>query len=329
MKNPKFPLKINLANLPTPIQKINFNEQTFFMKRDDLTGLETSGNKIRKLEYLLFQAKKEKADYVFSCGGEQSNHCRATAFAAASLGIKSKLFLWGKDSKIADGNLFLNKFINAEIKFINRKEYSNVNQIMFDENKVYENRNKKIFIISEGGSSPLGIWGYINFIYELKLQIQKNNFNSILIPCGSCGTAAGLLIGCELFGMNYKIFTVNVLYSKEEMFTRIINLIQCTNEEFNLNLKFDSKSFAIENRLEILDGYSEEGYKNISDEKLSLIKNFAVQTGIILDPAYTGKSFFAFNNLFLSKNKISKTLFVHTGGLFGVFNKRKKYLELS
>jgi len=89
VKTQLIPKRISLANIPTPIQKISFEGEPFFIKRDDLTGLETSGNKIRKLEYLLYQAKKEKADYVFTCGGEQSNHARATAFAAASLGIKA------------------------------------------------------------------------------------------------------------------------------------------------------------------------------------------------------------------------------------------------
>ena len=78
----KIPSKIKLANLPTPIQEISFQGKKFFMKRDDFTGMELSGNKVRKLEYILAQAKKEKADIIFTCGGEQSNHARATAIAA-------------------------------------------------------------------------------------------------------------------------------------------------------------------------------------------------------------------------------------------------------
>jgi len=94
----KIPHKINLANIPTPLEKINFKGKNFLIKRDDLTGVELSGNKVRKLEYLLYQAVKEKSDIIFTSGREQSNHARATAIAAAKLGIKSKLFLWGKES---------------------------------------------------------------------------------------------------------------------------------------------------------------------------------------------------------------------------------------
>ena len=86
--------------------------------------MELSGNKVRKLEYILAQAKREKADMIFTCGGEQSNHARATAIAAAKLGIKCKLFLWGKNKSSPDGNLFLDKLAGCEISFLNKAEYS-------------------------------------------------------------------------------------------------------------------------------------------------------------------------------------------------------------
>ena len=95
----KIPKKINLAQLPTPLEKIKFHSKEFLIKRDDYTGSDFMGNKIRKLEYLLFEAKKEKADIIFTCGGDQSNHARATASAAAKLGIKTRLYLWGKEKK--------------------------------------------------------------------------------------------------------------------------------------------------------------------------------------------------------------------------------------
>ncbi len=88
------------------MEKLKFRNKKFLIKRDDFTGLDFSGNKIRKLEYLLYRAKKRRAEIIFTCGGEQSNHCRATASAAARVGIKTKLFLWGDDSKNTEGNLF-------------------------------------------------------------------------------------------------------------------------------------------------------------------------------------------------------------------------------
>jgi len=319
VKTQIIPKRISLANIPTPIQRITFEEKSFFIKRDDFTGMETSGNKIRKLEYLLYQAKKEKAEYVFTCGGEQSNHARATAFAAASLGLKSKLFLWGKNSSNADGNLFLDKVVGGELRFLSQNEFAISNEIMEEEKISLNKKGKKVFLIPEGGSSPLGIWGYIHAIEEIQKQNIFKQCNSILTASGSGGTTAGLLIGSLLFNQNLKIIAVNVLYPKDEIRNKILTLAEQAIKDYRLPIKLDEK------RLEILDGYSQEGYKHISDDKLSLIKKFASKTGIILDPAYTGKAFKAYYDNYLAR-KTSKTLFVHTGGLYGVFSKRGKYL---
>lgn len=315
------PKKIILANIPTPLQTIKFNGKNFLIKRDDLTGLELSGNKVRKLEYLIYQAKKEKADVIYTDGGEQSNHARATVIAAAKAGIKSKLFLWGKDSPKSDGNLFMNKFYGAEISFLNKKQFSGVNNIMFEEKAKLLKQGKKAYVIPEGGSTTLGIWGYVSFIGELKDQIDLKSINGIAVAAGSGGTAAGMLAGAALLKADLKIFAVNVLYSKDEIKKKILQLAEGCILDFKLPCKLD------ESRLEIIDGYSSEGYKHITEDKLCLIKDFAQSTGILLDPAYTGKAFKAYHDNFLLKNKGMKVIFLHTGGLFGVFGKRDKYLN--
>lgn len=318
----KYPKRIQLANIPTPLQKMNFNGSSFLMKRDDFTGLELSGNKVRKLEYLLAQAQKEGAETIFTCGGEQSNHSRATVAAAKSRGFKVKLFLWGKKSNKPEGNLFLDRFLGADIRYLNKEEYLSVNSIMEEEKKKAEAAGKKICQVPEGGSSPLGIWGYINFIDELKLQTDIHKLKGILTACGSGGTSAGLLVGSALNNLKLKVYAVNVLYSAVEMRRRIIELGEECIRIYKLPCKLNSEN------LVILDGYSLEGYKSISQEKLELIRTFALETGIILDPAYTGKAFYAFNENFLNDNSRTDVLFVHTGGLFGVFSKKEKYLSL-
>jgi len=315
------PKKINFAFVPTPVQKIAFQKRNFLMKRDDLTGMALSGNKIRKLEYLLYEAKRNKADYVFTCGGIQSNHARATAVAAARVGLKSKLFLWGEDTRNADGNLFLDKFVGAEIRFLNKKSYSDVNQIMFQERQDFLKKGKKAYVFPEGGSTTLGIWGYIKFVYELSKQIDLRKILGLVVAGGSGGTAAGLLIGSAMLGLKLKIYTVNVFYSAKELKRKIMFLVDGTILDYDLNCKID------ENNLVILDGYSKEGYKNITGKKVKLISGFARQTGIFLDPAYTGKAFAAYYENFLSKGKGMRNMFIHTGGIFGIFAKRQKYLD--
>jgi D-cysteine desulfhydrase len=314
------PKKINLAHLPTPLEKLKFRNKKFLIKRDDYTGLDFSGNKIRKLEYLLCRAKKRRAELIFTCGGEQSNHCRATVSAAARVGIKTKLFLWGNDSKNTEGNLFLDKMYGAEISFLNKKNYNNVNDIMGEESTSLINKGKRVYVIPEGGSTVLGIWGYISFINELSEQVELGKIKGILAAAGSGGTAAGMLVGAALNKLKVKIYAVNVLYSKQELWKKIMFLAEGAIEEYNLNCSLD------ESHLIIIDGYSREGYKNINDNKVKLITSFVKETGILLDPTYTGKAFAAYYDKFLSKGKGNKIIFLHSGGLFSVFAKRGKYL---
>jgi D-cysteine desulfhydrase len=318
----KVPKKIHLANVPTPVEIHKFKNHRFLIKRDDLTGMELSGNKVRKLEFLIYQAKKQNAELVFTNGGEQSNHARATVIAAAKVGIKSKLFLWGKEKSLADGNLFLDKIFGADISFLTRNDFLRVNEIMFEERMKLVKKGMNVYVIPEGGSTTLGIWGYVSFMQEINKQIDLKKISGITSACGSGGTAAGLLVGAALLKRKLKIYAVNVLYSKETIKKKILQLAEGCILEYKLPCEIN------EDNLEIIDGYSKEGYKNISDDKISLIKQLAVSAGIILDPAYTGKAFNAYYDNFLSKNKGMKNLFLHTGGLYGIFGKRKQYLKI-
>ncbi len=319
MREPK---SLKLANIPTPLIDTQFEGCKFKIKRDDFTGMELSGNKVRKLEYLLYEAKRQKVDYVFTSGGDQSNHARATCIAANTLGIKSKLFLWGKDKKIAEANLFFDKLTNAEIEFFTKAEYSNVSAIMEKQKIKYQKKGKKVFVIPSGGSSTLGIWGYINFMKELAQQTNIKKLKGIVVAAGTGGTAAGLLIGATLLGLNnFKIFPVNVIYSEQEIRNKIITLVEQCIVDFKINIK---PNF---NNIKVLDGYSTEGYKNVTQKKVKIIKSYFNESGILLDPIYTGKAFVGFYENFLKDKKSSNVMFLHTGGLFGTFAKRKDFMS--
>ena len=317
----KIPGRLQLAHLPTPLENVRFNRREFLIKRDDYTGSDFLGNKIRKLEYLLFEAKKLKSEIIFTCGGDQSNHARATASAAAKLGMKTRLFLWGKDNRQAEGNLFLDKMYGAEIIYLNKKEYENVDEIMTEERIKLVKKGKKVYVFPGGGSTTLGIWGYINFVNELKKQINLKQIKGIFCACGSGGTAAGILVGGALNKLKLKVFAVNVLEPTEIIRKKILQLAEGCILDFNLNCNVD------ENYLEIIEGYSKEGYKNISSDKIKLITNFSKSTGILLDPTYSGKAFCAYNELVLKKGKGEKVIFLHTGGIFASFSKRNRYLK--
>uniref|UniRef100_A0A832DGY0 Pyridoxal-phosphate dependent enzyme n=1 Tax=Ignavibacterium album TaxID=591197 RepID=A0A832DGY0_9BACT len=318
MKTPK---KVKLANIPTPLEVIKYQNKNFLMKRDDLTGCELSGNKIRKLEYIIADAIKNKADIIFSCGGEQSNHARATTIAARKFGLPVKLFLWGSEKKIPSGNLFLNKIYGAEIMYLNKSEYEKVNDIMQYQREKLLRKNLNAYVIPEGGSTANGIFGYFSFITELMKQIDLNKIKGIVTAAGSGGTSAGILAAVSYLNLDIQVVAVNVLYSKEIITRKILMLAEAINLEYDLNTKIKSEN------LVILDGYSAEGYKNISKDKIKIIRQFAQEKGILFDPAYTGKAFVAYNENYLSKNLGMKYIFVHTGGLFGVFGREKEYLS--
>ncbi len=315
------PGKLKIANLPTPIQKIVFGEKKFLMKRDDLTEIALTGNKVRKLEYLLYDAVRKKADYIFTCGGEQSNFARATAIASSVYGIKTRLFLWGKDSVKPTGNLFLGKLVGAEMEFLTKKEYDNVENLMSEKAHKYERKGKKVYIFNEGGSSPLGVWGFVNFVSELIKENQTKGVKAVLTATGSGGTATGLIIGSAVYNFPLKVFAVTVLHSKKFLLQRIEKLTEDFAREFKFRGEIDLSN------LEIIEGYSTEGYKNITKEKVDLIRNFFKSTGILLDPVYTGKAFYAFNELFLTKRN-TNVMFLHSGGVFGIFNKANRFLEV-
>ncbi|MCG7851038.1 MAG: pyridoxal-phosphate dependent enzyme [Methanosarcinaceae archaeon] len=206
------------------------------------------------------------------------------------------------------------QFLGGDIPIIN------VTTEMISDSKRLQKKGKKVYVLPSGGSTPLGIWGYINFMRELNEQIDLKKLSGILSSVGSGGTSAGMLLGAAMLGLNLKIYGVNVVYDAETTRAIIVELVEACNEEYNLKVKVDY------NNLVILDGYSAEGYKSIADNKLKLIKELFQSTGILLDPTYTGKAFYAYHENFLKGMKRSSILFLHTGGIFGIFSKRRKYL---
>lgn len=318
------PTKVELANIPTPIQAIFFEGFEILIKRDDYSGIEWTGNKIRKLEYLIFDALHKKANVLITCGGTQSNHARATAAVAARLGFKSILYLRGKNPKQMDGNLALDKLFGAEIRYVSQEEYDNIGEIAQMEINSLKKKGLKAVFIPEGGSSPLGIWGYIECAQEIARQLKsfKNKPSHIVTAVGSGGTLAGLVVGKKLYGIKSHLVGVNVLKTAGDFEKIICDLANECSKKYKLGIKVNSKDFTI------LDGYSTEGYENISNEKLELITFISQDYGILLDPAYTGKAFYGMVDHFIYQgNEFNRLMFIHTGGIFGIFPKMKKYLQ--
>ena len=136
--NFKFPDRIPLANLPTPLTKCQrLSEQLggheLYVKRDDLTGFALGGNKVRKLEFSVAEALAQGADVLITCGGIQSNHARATAVVAAQLGISSVLLLRGEPGQAPDGNLLIDTLVGAEILSVTPEQYYHEIDALFEQ----------------------------------------------------------------------------------------------------------------------------------------------------------------------------------------------------
>src|ERR1700739_4007420 len=120
----EFPEHLAMANLPTPIGRLRWQGLDVWVKRDDLTGSALTGNKVRKLDFLMAEATKQGAETVITCGGIQSNHARATAIAGAMNGMRSVLFLRGDPPSVPDGNVLLDRLVGARIIYITPEQYS-------------------------------------------------------------------------------------------------------------------------------------------------------------------------------------------------------------
>src|SRR5262249_55103298 len=158
-------------------------------KRDDLTGAALTGNKVRKLEFLLAEAQAEGADTVVTCGGAQSNHCRATALAAARLGLRSVLLLRVPDPKQpppVDGNILLDRLGGAELRWVSREEYARRAELFPMVAAELRRAGRKPYLIPEGGSNATGAWGYVRAMEELKSQLAPGPV-TIVYAAGSGG----------------------------------------------------------------------------------------------------------------------------------------------
>ncbi len=317
--------KLALANLPTKIEKLERLSDEWgtnlFIKRDDHTGSEISGNKVRKLEYLAKDAQDNGYNLLITCGGIQSNHCRATVAVATKLGMKSAVLLRIDAQPPVVGNYFLDKLMGADVKFCTRPEYSNSRaEIMEAMAEEYRTQGYKPYVIPEGASNEIGTLGYYNCMNEIVAQEKEMGitFDTVVVATGSGGTAAGLYLANELHGYGKRVVSMAVC-DDVAYFTEIIDRI--SNGAKAYLPEYKDAQLNKEN-IEVIDKYVGLGYAISRPEELEFIKHVARTEAVILDPVYTGKAMYGVYNelkeggaLVGSKN----ILFIHTGGMFGLF----------
>ena len=330
-----YPAHLEIARKGTPLQKMErLSEELgveIFFKRDDLTGCELSGNKIRKLEFLLADAKARGADTVITCGGAQSNHCRATALAAVRVGFSSTLLLRTEDPTNpppSHGNILLNRMAGAELVWITPAEYKERHIRFAMEQERLRGQGKVAYIIPEGGSNPLGAWGYVKGMEEIANDLSavgSVDFNqtTVLSATGSGGTTAGLLLGTRLLDLELRVTGINVCDDKNYFVTEIGCICRDFIKDYSANIAIHS------NDIDIVDGYVGRGYALSRPEELKAMYDLARLEGVVLDPVYTGKAFYGMISEIRKKRSVfgRRIVFVHTGGIFGLFPVADKFAE--
>ena len=305
------PPRVPLANLPTPIQPLDrltarWGGPRLWIKRDDWTGSLLTGNKVRKLEYCLGEALEMGATRVVTCGGVQSNHCRATAVACARLGLECVVYLRTTDDAPApDGNHLLDLLVGADVRFVTPEEYDRLGP------------TEEGYWIPEGASNEVGMWGYLSACDEMR----ERTFDALFHAVGSAGTTAGLIAG----RLETPLVGVCVCDDPEFFYEKIEAILRTARVRWPQLPKLPPVREAVE----ILDGFQGRGYALNRAEEWSLLREVAASEGVVLDPVYTLKAMMALRQAIRDGRYTEgqDVLFLHTGGIYGLFPKRGEALE--
>jgi len=386
--------RLHLANLPTPLHAIGTSGITsvsknkkdgekkeilnrleeldikLYIKRDDATGgAELGGNKVRKLEFLLAEALAEGCDSVVTIGGEQSNHCRATASASRMVGLSPHLILRTqraepihdkKDDIGWTGNILFDRMVGSTIYTCTPGEYGRLGSQKLVEGvckylQRHEKASRNPYPIPVGGSNGVGSWGYINAVDELMEQLasinngnstkkeEKLTFDHVVFATGSGGTATGIALGMSLaygsLGDGHpatkgqpapKLHAVGVCDNPEYFYKTMTHLAQDMGLSVPLSTYIDENDTTSAVERFVRDSVTVHhgkgrGYALSTDEELDFITQFSLETGIVLDPVYSGKALYHFVTEVLGKDpesyRGSSILFWHTGGALGMYEK--------
>jgi len=293
--------KVRLGRFPTPyhqwrIPAADSKGLEMWVKRDDLSSFDLGGNKVRKLQFLLSEALTQKADTTVTIGAAQSNHCRATAVASRQLGMEPYLILRTRGEMDKDissslvGNLLWDKMVGANIRTVTSAKYHAFGQYKLVDHLCSQLRaeGKNVYGVPVGGSNTVGAFGYLDFVEEIRQQMQQQNglqFDHLVFSCGSGGTATGLSLGAKLAGIS-NIHGVCVCDSPDVFYEHITE----TAGALGVDLAKHGKP---EEWLSLYDGAG-IGYGRSTPEELEFVMRVARSTGVTLDPVYSGKGLYYF-----------------------------------
>lgn len=325
--------RMALASLPTPLHPLTrFSKKlggpTIWIKRDDLSGSLLSGNKVRKLEFTFAYAMDQGHDAFITCGGLQSNHCRATALVGAQLDVPVHLVLRGEESGLPDGNLLLDYLSGAKVHCHRPGYYhQNLNQLLSELAEDLRKQGYNPHIIPTGASDGLGVWGYFMACGELAADFAKHSVQPdiIVTATGSGGTQAGLTLGSHYFKLGATVLGMAVCDSSAYFAKKVRDDISEFQAQFG-HLFTPTLPSVDSLAIQTNDQYIGEGYGLASESVFDMILELARVEGVLFDPVYTGKAFYGLVSEVRAGHfaAYSDIVFVHTGGQFGLFPYKAK-----
>ena len=287
----------NHLHIPSPVSEINtsWNKDhnvRIQLKRDDLIHPLISGNKWRKLSGIFSKFNAEHFDKIVTYGGAYSNHLVATAVVCAIQKIPCKGIVRGEEPKERNALLQLCRLYGMQIEFISRAKYKKTNRL-------YGVFDRELFI-PEGGACHEGTLGCTHILSETNLS----NVDQIYVSCGTGTTIAGMHSYLQAQNLKIPLIGIQVLKGSKYIEAELLH-------RFNIG------------NCIIYDQFHEGGYAKTNAQLIDFIHDFTVETGVLLDPIYTGKMMFAIKQL-IEQNAIEsgkKILAIHTGGMTGWLGK--------
>ena len=284
-----------------------------YIKRDDVIPFGFGGNKVRKLALVAARAVADGADTLITAGGVQSNHARATAAAAAKLGLRAVLVANGAAPERLTANALLDDLLGAEMVYVPSRLDRMPMILELSERLRAEGRRP--FAIPIGASTPLGALGFALAVAELVDQMPAPDV--IVHSTSSGGTQAGLVAGCRLLGLHTRVLGISADEASASLQGQVRAIISGIADLLDLDPERLSRGTAIE----VDDRFVGDGYGIPTEASREAIELAARTEAIFLDPTYTAKAMAGLiAYVRQQKFKESQTvLFWHTGGQVGLF----------
>lgn len=309
----------HISLLPTPFHHLDtlskILDYNVYIKRDDLTGFAFGGNKTRKFDFLVADAKAKGCDTIIGMGANQSNFCRILSCVGSKYGFTVHLVLNGKKPEKPTGNLLIDYMAGAKIHHIETENPDIHMKEALKLNDKLKAQGKNVYFLPPGGSIPIGAFGYAAGFSELLDDFQRANIkiDKIFHASSSGGTQAGLVLGQSINNWDGQIIGISVDVPKIELKENVFHLASEAARLINTNVK--------ESIVYVDDSYIGEGYGKRTPQCIEAVNLFAKCEGIFLDYVYTGKAAAGLID-YCQTGKIKQNeniAFLHTGGNIEIF----------